>query len=235
MLVGQFCWLTINKEEELTVNKFFAIVGPYGAGKSTLVQGLRQDFNDELCTFLCDSRGCGDMSQPHTRFVTGVTQIAQELLHQDVPAISQLLFFWARLSVIIENEVVPSIRAGKHVIMDGFGGTVLVHAMIAARDDKERERLLALHKQIITHCVFGYNLSPPTYIWLQPSADVAEARLRRVGKAPLSSIEAINNGFDFYGTLEGQTVIPVNADQDEQTVLNTVRNIIGITKENMVH
>lgn len=210
--------------------KFFALVGPTGAGKSELLKALRERIPNDQCVFPRDSSGCGNA--PHIRFTTSITQISKQGIHEETTARSQLLVFWARLAAIIEGDVLPNLKAGKYVVMDGFGGTVLTHAMQSAQTNEERTALLELHKSLITHCVIGLSVPPPTYLWLKPSPEVAFERLRNQKKLPrvnhpLRLIEEINQWFDFYGTLPGQTVIPINADAPFEEVLSEALSIIN--------
>lgn len=135
---------------------FFALVGPPGAGKSTLLAKLKTNLSHDRCVFLCDSSGSGYKESPHVRFTTRVSALVQEGVHMETTAHSQLLLFWSRLVSIIQHDVVPNLRHGKCVIMDGFGGTVLTHAMYHAHNDEERAQLLELHKDMIRHCVVAF-------------------------------------------------------------------------------
>jgi thymidylate kinase len=133
---------------------------------------------------------------------------------------------------IIEHDVLPSLTEGKTVIMKGFGGTVLTHAMCHTRSELEKNRLLELHKSMIQHCVIEYGVPPPLYLWLRPSTDVALERLRRAGEMPpgiqdpRSYIEKLNKGFEFYGSLEGQTVVSIDADASIDKVTDKALGII---------
>lgn len=203
------------------MGQFIALVGPTGSGKTTLLSGLKKNFPSKRCVFLCDSNGSGN--SPHVPFTTRVTEIAQEGIHEEATSRSQLLLFWSRLVNVIEHEVVPSLELGKNVFMDGFGGTVLTHALCHAKSAEERAELIELHKDMIKHCVLGLGAPPPKYLWLRPSPQVAYARLKKLGKlprsgCPLAHIEAINEGFDFYSNLPGQTVIRIDADQSRPSV-----------------
>lgn len=177
----------------------------------------------ERCVFLCDSSGSGSDAE-RTRFTTRVTQLAKEGAHEEAPPLAQLLFFWSRLATIIECNVLPALVEGKHVFMNGFGGTAYVHAAIQARSPHERAAILDLHKSMIRNCVIGVGVPPPTYLWLKPTPEIA-LRRRRADKElprvvdPLKYIEDVNKEFEFYGRLEGQTVIPIDADQSAENVL----------------
>lgn len=202
--------------------QFFALVGPTGAGKSTLLEQLKNTLPKDTCVFLCDSNGAGQ-NAPHIPFTTRVTEITKAGLHETATPRSQLLLFWARLVNVIEHDVLPSLKAGKNVFMDGFGGTILANALYHARSETEREQLIELHKSMISHCVLGLGVPPPKYLWLCPSPEVAYLRLKEQGKLPRSEnpqvhIAKINAAFVFYGTLPGQTVIQVDADQSPDQV-----------------
>lgn len=204
------------------MGQFIALVGPTGAGKTTLLSDLRSTFQGKSCVFLCDSNGSGEDAR-HVPFTTRVTEIAKEGIHEEATPKSQLLLFWARLANVIEHDVLPNLSLGKHVFMDGFGGTVLAHALYHARSEAEKKALIELHKDMIKHCVIALGVPPPKYLWLRPSPIVAYARLEKLGKLPRSQdplhyIEAINRGFEFYSTLEGQTVIQLDADQSSSRV-----------------
>jgi thymidylate kinase len=213
------------------LNKFFALVGPAGAGKSTLLAQLRTALPSDQYIFLCDSTGCGDEFAPHVQFATKVTELARARHHEYTSPRSQLQLFWSRLTCIIECDVAPALQSGKTVIMDGFGGTVLAHALHAARSEKERGQLLDLHKDLIRHNVLANGVPPPKYLWLKPSPAEALKRLTKDGKSPrvtqpLQFIAEINRWFDFYGTLPGQTVIPVDADQPHPVVFDVAMSYI---------
>lgn len=209
--------------------RFFSIVGCNGAGKTELQNGLKKTLGEDRCVFLCDSSGSGDTT-PHASFTRRVTSIAKEGVHEHATPRSQLLLFWSRLNNIIEHDVRPNLEAGKLVFMDGFGGTILTHAKQHAKSHAEREQLLELHKSMIKHCVIEQNVPPPIYILLRPSAHVALDRLQKagkeLGKKSISYIEDLNRGFEFYGKLEGQTVVPIDADQPPERVLAEALSII---------
>lgn len=212
------------------MGSFFALVGPVGAGKSSLLQYLKTTLPKGQHTFLCDSTGCGDTFAPHVQFAKKLTGIAQAHEHTDGPPKSQLLMFWARLNAIIAGDVVPALRVQKTVIMDGFGGTVFAHAMQAAHTEAERTALLALHLELIKHVVLGHGVPPPTYIWLRPSPAIAHKRLESLGKLSRGvteeTIASMNGWFEFYGKLHGQTVVPVNADQPLYDMFDEALRII---------
>ncbi len=205
--------------------KFFALVGPTGAGKSILLQQLKDILPNDQCVFLCDSSSS-------VRFTTRVSQIAKDGDHECATPRAQLILFWARLVQIIEEEVEPNLALGKCVIMDGFGGTVFAHAMRSVKTELEREKMLKLHRSMIEQCVVGVGISAPTYLWLRPSPQVALTRLMNIGRSPrtedpLKLIETLNREFEFYGKLDGQTVIPIDADRSEGLVLKDALKLIG--------
>lgn len=212
-------------------NQFFALVGPPGAGKSTLLEMLRNALPSKACVFLSDSSGCGNEYVPHARFTKRVTEIARDGVHTCTTPRSQLLLFWSRLQAIIECTVQPELAKGKIVIMDGFGGTILAHALHGARTAAEEAALTDLHKSMIGHCVIGLGVKPPTYLLLKPSPEVAHDRLASLDKLPdhpepLMFIERMNAGFEFYSRLPGQTVESIDADQSTDQILECAMAII---------
>jgi len=218
--------------------QFFALVGSKGAGKSTLFDQLKKIAPRDTCVFLCDSSGAGD-NAPHIPFTTRVTEITKAGIHEAATPLSQLLLFWARLVNVIEHDVVPNLKAGKTVFMDGFGGTILANARCHARSETEREQLTDLHKSMITHCVIKLGVPPPAYLWLSPSPEVAYARLLKQGRLPSSNnpqahIAKMNAEFSFYGTLPGQTVLHINADQTPDQVLEEVLDHIDPHRSMMI-
>jgi thymidylate kinase len=206
------------------LKQFIALVGPTGAGKSTLLGTLKQTLPKHSCVFLSDSSGTGETTSPHLPFTAKVTELTKGGFHEKATPRSQLLLFWARLACVIEHDVAPNLRAGKNVFMDGFGGTILANTLFYARSETEREQLITLHKAMIEHCVLALEVPPPKYLWLRPSPEVAYHRLKEQGKLPRSNnpqehIAQVNSGFDFYGTLPGQTVIRIDADLTSEAVL----------------
>jgi thymidylate kinase len=213
--------------------QFFALVGPSGAGKSRLLAELKKVLSEDRYTFLRDSSGCGSEYAPHAKFTTRVTQLAKEGVHTCTTARSQLLLFWSRLETNIECVVKPNLDAGKIVIMDGFGGTILAHALYSAQDAAEEAALTDLHKSMIAHCVIGLGIKPPTYLLLKPSPEVAHERLAALERLPFDSSEsldfitAMNQGFDFYSRLPGQTVLPIDANRPFHEVLGIALSVIS--------
>lgn len=205
----------------MTENKFIAVVGATGAGKDTFLDMVKERVPKEPCVFLCDSSGSG-ADAPHARFTTRVTQLVREGIHTETTPRSEVLVFWSRLQPIIEQEVLPALKEGKWVFINGFGGTILANAMLRARSSLEREALLELHKSMIKHCVVDMDVPPPTYLWLRVSPEVAFTRRQKSGSlAPnvsLEDIERLNEEFEFYGKIPGQTVIPIDADRSKEQV-----------------
>lgn len=206
---------------------FFALVGPSGAGKTRVQDSLKGIFTGPEYLFLTDS--CGLDGASHAPFTTGVSELALGGTHAYATPMGQLLFFWGRLVTIIEHDVAPALKAGRTVIMNGFGGTVLAHALAATDDEAERGKLIELHKTLILHCVVGHGVPPPQYIWLKPSPEIAQARLMGDGRGDLSltTISRLNEYFEFYGNLPGQRVESVNANHRPEVVLGTVLRIMG--------
>jgi thymidylate kinase len=205
----------------LTANNFIALVGPTGAGKDTFLEMIRKVAPPERCAFLCDSNGSG-AAAPYNRFTAKVTQLARDGVHTETTPRSQVIFFWGRLEPIIEIDVLPALHKGKWVFINGFGGTILANAMLHATSREDREALLDLHKSMIEQCVVGLGVPPPKYLWLRPSPEVAYERRKMSGNLPpevtLDHIKRLNDEFEFYGTIPGQTVIPIDADQSPEKV-----------------
>lgn len=212
-------------------NNFFVLVGTHGSGKTEVHERLKKMFPGNSCVFPCDSNGGGASDASHVRFTTRVTQIARDGCHKEIPPDAQLSFFWARLSTLIHGEVLEWYRQGKLIIMNGFGGTILSHALSVA-DDNQIDDLVALHKAHISACVLARDLEPPLYIHLRASSDVSCERLSRQGRVDdldefRRYANRVNEMIDFYGNLPGQTVVPVDANQSIECVIDDVCAVIG--------
>ena len=213
-------------EVQNCAGRLFAIVGPTGAGKSTLMGQLRKELQGEKCVFLSDSRG-EEEDNPHARYTRRVTQFIHDGISEETSPDVSMLIFWSRLASIIKASIVPKIKSGVDVYIDGFGGTILAHALYAAKSEAEHDHLIKIHKSLIEHFVIDAGLQPPTYLWLKPDPDIAYQRLKTINKVPrcemtLEYIQKLNEGYEFYGNLPGQTVIPINANQNEEDVLKCV-------------
>lgn len=206
--------------------KFFALVGATGSGKNTLLDLLEEHF--------CPKEGASavpcDSTMETSRVTTSFTRIAQSS-HGRIYPIAKLLDLWSSLSDQIESDVLPALLKGHRVIMNGFGGTAFAEASVHARAPQERAAILELHKALIQQCVIGIGVPPPTYIWLKVSPEVALKR-RRAEKSmpkvpdPLRYIEALNEHFELYGRLKGQTVYMVDADRTLEEVKRIVLELI---------
>ncbi len=220
-------------EVQNCAGRLFAIVGPTGAGKSTLMGQLRKELQGERCVFLSDSRG-GEEDNPHARYTRRVTQFIHEGISEETSPDVSMLIFWSRLASIIKASIVPKIKTGVDVFIDGFGGTILAHALYAAKSEDEHDHLIKIHKSLIEHFVIDAGLQPPTYLWLKPTPDIAHERLRAINKIArceisIEYIQRMNEGFKFYGNLPGQTVIPIDANQNKEDVLKCVLALVSTT------
>lgn len=204
--------------------QFIAIVGAYGAGKSKLREDLENILPPDKYVFLSDSRG---RDKEVLLINQKIIELTRARAHENMIPVAQLMFFWARLSDIIERYIVPALKQGKVVVIDGFGGTILAHVLYQARSIEEREHLIQFHKLMIQNLVVGLGVPPPKYLWLCVSPQVAHDRLLAQGRVfesedLLERIAQINQGFQFYGTLEGQTVVKIDGDLTSAKVLEEV-------------
>lgn len=137
---------------------FWAVVGATGSGRHTLFRALQSNLElDANFVFLTDS-GSDQTSQ-----LLGIlNHIAKFNLHEAASKAVQMAIFWARLGLIIQKEVRPLLKQGKTVIMLGFGGTVLTHALCGVTCETERRNLIALHEDFIRSCVIGLQVTPRT-------------------------------------------------------------------------
>ena len=205
---------------------FWAVVGAQGCGRHSLVKGLQEHLkHDPDVVFLTDSGS--DESSP---FLESLNNIVKKGLHEDASRASQMGVFWARLSFIIQKQVAPLLQQGKTVIMLGFGGTVLTHALCGVTCETERRNLIALHEAYIRVSVLGLNVPPPHYLWLKVSAEAARSRIRlktrRACEGFPAYIAEMDHLYNLYGTLPGQTVTPINADNPPTQVLADVLHVL---------
>lgn len=200
------------------------LVGPTGCGKTTLVDLLEERYrkSHDSCDILCDSIS--------DRVTTSFTRV--NMACERRRPMAKLLKIWSRISEQIECEVKPALLRGERVIMDAFGGSAFAEAAVQASSAEEREAILEMHKAIIQKCVIGMGVEPPIYLWLKVSPEVA-LRRRRADRSlpshvadPLRYVEALNEQFEFYGSLPEQTVIEVNADQPLEAVFGDILAII---------
>lgn len=206
-------------------DKFFVVVGATGSGKDTLLDRLMKLYgNNGPRDVPCDSID-------NDRDTTSFTQIDISHCQWGNP-METLLFVWLQIYRQIEHEVKPALLRGERIIMKNFGGTAYVEAMVRARSDNERERLSKMHKSFVENCVLGLDITPPTYLWLKVSPDVAWKR-RRAEKTlprdvtdPLLYIADTNKFYDVYRGIPGQTVIEIDADRPIDAVLEDVCRII---------
>lgn len=205
---------------------FWAVVGATCSGRHTLFEALQRHLaHDSDFVFLKDS-GSDQASQ----LLGSLNHIAKNKLHEAAPKATQLGIFWARLSYVIQTEVSPLLHQGKTVIMLGFGGTVLTHALCGVTCETERRNLIALHKAFIRSCVIGLRVPPPHYLWLQVSAEIAHRRAQnkpsKVNDDLKGHVEAMNRLYNFYGSLPGQTVTPLNGDHAPEEVLEDALRVL---------
>lgn len=156
--------------------KFFIVVGGHGMGKDTLINNLRGALSPEHCVFLCDSRGSG-INAPYTRFTNKITEIGKAHHHEMLTPMAQLLLFWAGFLTILHEEVLPHLRQGKFVFINGLGDIVLAQAMQQARDTAEQQALVALYMSLIEHCLYRQRIAAPRFLLLAASPAVAYERL----------------------------------------------------------
>lgn len=205
-------------------NKFFVVVGATGSGKDTLLEKLMEHYGSDERDVPCDSTETD-------RGTTSFTQIDISDCHSEDP-METLISVWNKIHRRIKYDVKPALAAGHRVIMKNLGGTAFAEAMVRASSEEERQRITNMHKAFIENCVLRMGLTPPTYIWLHVSPETALWR-RRAEKSmpkgiqdPLRYIEETNRYYDFYGTIDGQTVIKIDADQPVQKVFEVALRII---------
>lgn len=206
----------------------YSLVGGPGSGKGTLYSNLQTHFKDNpTITFLTD---WGSTEGEPLTLVSGVNQLIKSGEYFGACPMARLTLLWARLICVIENQVKPAILAGKTVVMAGFGGTALAYALYGVESEEERALLISMHKQFIAHCV-RRPVSPPVYLWLKADTDTALARFEDqhiLPKhwCPRQFIEALNGHFSFYGSLPGQTVVPIDSSLSDEHVLQKALTII---------
>lgn len=205
-------------------NKFFVLVGATGSGKNTMLEMLEQhSMSVPSHGVPCDSKT--SVSGVTTSFIRVDTNCMRQL------PIARLLKIWSRISEQIQGEVKPALSRGDRVVMNGFGGSAFAEAAVRASSEQEHAAILDMHKSCIEHCVIAAGVKPPVYIWLRVTPEVA-LRRRRSEKTlpsvtdPLRYVQQLNEQFDFYRTLPGQTVIPVDADRSIDKVFADVLSII---------
>ncbi len=145
---------------------FVAIVGTCHDKKSTLSRGLQEDPRLSHCSFVFDTGAHqGENGNPVVRGITAISKMG--LFNDFIHPIAQLFLFWARLVLIIIEDIVPCLTKNTPVVMVGFGGSVLIHALAQAKTEKMRTMLIALHDAIVSACVFGMGIYPPIYLYLE--------------------------------------------------------------------
>jgi thymidylate kinase len=169
--------------------------------------------------FLTDSHGTSTKHCAMNPFIEGVTNLVGEGLHEEANPYSQLFLFWARLAEVVREYVIPCLAQGTPVIIKGFGGSVLANAMARTKSKRMRDSLLNVHKSIVDELIIGAKIPPPKYLWLRTEPDIAQKRLNLDGYDQMEEIALLNHMFSFYGTIHGQTVIPIDADQHPEKVL----------------
>lgn len=160
----------------------------------------------------------GEDSNPLVKFITYLSRSPNlmDVLHP----IAQLFLFWARLVMIIWENIAPSLINGKAVMMMGFGGSVLAHAAARAETQAMREILHTLHSAIVNACVFGMGIYPPLYLYLVVDPESIPDGPER--ETILKNIIIWNEFFDWYGTLPGQTVVKISASGTPEEIFNRV-------------
>lgn len=152
----------------LSTNKplFVAIVGTCHEKKVSLSRGLQKDPRLSHFRFVFDTGAHqGENGNPVVRGITGISKMG--LFNDLIHPIAQLFLFWARLVLIIIEDIVPCLTKNTPVVMVGFGGSVLIHALAQAKTEKMRTMLIALHDAIVNACVFGMGIYPPIYLYLE--------------------------------------------------------------------
>lgn len=161
----------------------------------------------------------GEDGNPIVRFITFLSRspTLMDVLHP----IAQLFLFWARLVMIISEDIAPRLISGKEaVMMQGFGGSVLAHAAARAETSTMREILHTLHSAIVNACVFGMGIYPPLYLYLVVDPESIPDGPER--EAILKNIRIWNEFFDWYGTLPGQSVVKISASGTPEEIFNRV-------------
>ncbi len=170
--------------------------------------------------FLTESFGtavCNEKTNPFVRELTALIDTGLPAAHATPH--SQLKLFWSRLSTVIDENVAPALFQGTPVIMKGFGGSALARAVIRSKSISERDELVHHHKENVETHVRRTGIWPPIYINLERDPFLAYKNQHIKDEHEMEYIAQVNHFFAYYGTLPGQKVITINADQHPDLVL----------------
>lgn len=195
---------------------FYAIVGPCPTIKRELYKNLQQHAGLSDCQFVTDSgEHIGEHIDPITKTITALGKNGS--ITEDVSQMVQLLLFWTRLANIIHQDVEPCLAKGTPVIMIGFGGSVLAHAVARAKTQQKRDALHKLHLAIVEQCVYGMGITPPTYLYCE--IDQESVQNCSSNQTELKNALFWNAFFQEYGKLPGQEVIKVSTRGTPREIL----------------
>jgi hypothetical protein len=201
---------------------FFAIVGAQRADKVMVFEALQRIPELAHYAFLTESFGThvsNDRTNPFVRELTRLIETGIPAAHATPH--SQLKLFWSRLSTVIDENVAPTLLKGTPVIMKGFGGSALARAAIRSKSATEREKLIHHHKENVATHVKETGIWPPIYLHLERDPFTAY-KMHHIDEFEMEYMAQVNFFFKFYGTLPGQKVVIINADQDRDLVLKEV-------------
>lgn len=195
---------------------FYAIVGPCPPIKRRLYDDLQQCLRLSDCRFVTDSGDhIGEEIDPITKTITALGKNGS--ITEDVSQMVQLLLFWTRLANIIHRDVEPCLAKGIPVIMIGFGGSVLAHAVARAKTQQKRDALHKLHLAIVEQCVYGMGITPPTYLYCEVDKESMQSCSN--SGAELKNVVFWNDFFHEYGKLAGQEVIRISTSGTPKEIL----------------
>lgn len=197
----------------VTRGRFITIEGIEGVGKSTNLLFLES---------LLRKRGLDVVVTREPGGTPSAERIRNLLLeHGDdrIPAIAELLLFFAARSLNLENEIKPAIAAGQWVLCDRFTDATRAYQGGGRGQDRQRIETLAawVHEDI----------EPDLTLLFDAPVDIGLGRAARRGSADRMESEER----DFYEAVRGAYLDLAKAEPKRIKVIDATADIAGVRFE----
>lgn len=159
--------------------KLIAIDGPDGAGKTTIISMLKEEFPDKA-VYTREPGGTPKAEE--------VRRIVLEETGEKLSSQAEMLLFWGARDIHIDTIIRPALADGKNVVTDRFDASSFAFQVVAEETGELRELFCSVRKAVLGDL-------EPLYIFLDIDAKTGAERLRRAKGSHMSRFDKMDAEF----------------------------------------